>query len=226
MSNSALVGGDLHILAKAHLLARSVFNRAYRRSWENEVKPCSDETGWKLLEFFRREVEKFRLKQKREEQGIQVAAWEIFRLELVGDADYSFEDAVGFVKWYGMLNGKIGLAIEHFYEFLGDSFADLVDSYPLAGQELVERALASHPDSDRPRREGYLDEEEVRDAVGESLGSEWRKLICGGANYVRIALEGACYKCYLHRVLTERDERTTWTEEEKSAATFACHYSQ
>lgn len=99
-----------------------------------------------------------------------------------------------------------------------------MDSYPLAGRELVERALASHPKSERPRREGYLDEREVAIAVLEKLGLQWHKLICEGENYIVSALESACRKCYLHRILTGRDEQVAWTEDEKSAVDFAGHY--
>jgi len=217
--------GEVHQLAKAYLLAKSSFNRAYCRFWHSEVKPCSDEMDWKLLEVFRGEVEKYYFKHKRQEQGIQQAAWEIFRLELVGQTDYRFEDVVGFVKWYGVLKGKISQAIGHLYEFHGDSFGDLVDSYPLAGRELVQRALATHPKSDRPRREGFLDECEVVGAVQEKLGLQWHKLICAGENYVLTALEAACRKCYLHRILTGQEEQVAWTDDEKTAVDFAGHYS-
>jgi hypothetical protein len=224
MVNTTVIPDDVHKLAKAHLLAKSAFNRGYCRYWKAEVKPCSDDTGWKLLEVFRGEVEKFCFKLKRGEEGITQAAREIFRQELVGEADYTFEDVVGFVKWYEALKSKISQAIGYLYEFHGDSFGDLVDSYPLAGRELVERALASHTKSDRPRREGYFDEGEVRSAVLEKLGSQWHKLICEGENYVVSALEAACRKCYLHRILTGRDELAAWTEDEKGAVEFAGHY--
>ena len=224
MFSATQVPNDLQNLAKTHLLAKSAFNEAYFRFWQSEVKPCSDETGWKLLVAFRNQVEKFVFKLDRSERGVKLAAWEIFRLELVGAADYSFGDIVGFVQWYQMLKNKISRAIDHLYEFQGDSFGDLVDSYPLAGPELVERALASHPQSDRPRREGYLDEREVVDAVLEKLGVQWHGLICRGGNYVKNALDVACRKCYLYRVLTQRDEQIVWTEEERSAVNFACHY--
>ncbi len=148
----------------------------------------------------------------------------MFRRQLNDEVDYTFEVAAGFVKWYGRLKGKIDRAMAHLFEFHGDSFGDLVDAYPLAGRELVERALASHPKSDRPRREGYLDEQEVRDAVREKLGPAWHKLICVGENYVVQALEAACYRSYLHRILSGEDTRVVWTEEEQRAAEFAGHY--
>jgi len=215
---------SLSSFAKAYLLAKSAFNRAYCRHWKAGGKPCTDEVGWKLLEVFRDLVEEYQFKLERREQSIKQAAWELFRQELVGQAYYTFEDVVGFVKWYRMLKSGIERAIGHLYEFHGDSFEDLVDSYPLAGRKLVERALASHPKSDRPRREGYLDEGEIGSAVLEKLGSQWHKLICEGENYVVSTLEAACRKSYLHRILTGRDEHVAWTEEEKSAVGFANHY--
>jgi hypothetical protein len=224
MVNTAILMGEVCKLAKTHLLAKSAFNLAYCRYWETEVKPCSDETGWKLLEVFRGEVEKFLFKYNRREEGIKQAAWEIFRLELVDEADYRFEDVRDFVKWYRAIQSKIGRAIGHLYDYHGDSFGDLVDSYPLAGRELVERALASHPKSNWPRRDGYLDEREVGNAVLEKLGVQWHKLICEGENYVVSALEAACRKSYLDRILTGREEQVAWTEEEKSAVDFVGHY--
>jgi hypothetical protein len=224
MSTSLATLVELHDLAKAYLLAKSAFNRAYVRYWEAEVQPCPDETGWKLLSAFRREVETFRFKYGRTDQGIQQAAWEILRLELVDKADYGFEDVVGFAKWYRRLKGKIDQAIGHLYDYHGDSFGDLVDSYPLAGLDLIERALATHPQSNRPRRDGYLDAKELSDVILEALGPQWHKLICNGENYIESALETACYKCFLHRILTGRDGRIAWTDEERSKAEFAGHY--
>jgi hypothetical protein len=179
-------------LAKAYLLAKSAFNRAYSCFWHTEVLACPDDMGWKLLEVFRGQVQQYRLNLKRREAGIKQAAWEIFRQELVGGTNHRFEDLAEFVKWYRALTNRVGNAIGHLYEFHVDSFGDLVDSYPLAGRELVERALASDPDSGRPRREGFLDAREVENAVLEKIGLQWYKLICGGENYVTRALERAC----------------------------------
>ena len=122
------------------------------------------------------------------------------------------------------VTSKISRAIDHLYDYHGDSFGDLVDSFPLAGRELVERALASHPKSERPRREGYLDEREVADAVRKKLGLQWHQVICNGENYVASALEAACRRCYLHRILTGREEQIAWTDDEKRPLNFAGHY--
>jgi hypothetical protein len=215
---------ELYKWAKAFLLAKSAFNRAYCVYWQREVRPCSDKTGWKLLEAFRHAVEEYRFKLNRREQGIKQAAWQIFRQELVGEADYDSHDIVGFVKWYCALTGKISQAIKHLYDFHGDSFGDLVDCFPLAGRELVERALASHPTIGRPRSDGYLAEKEIGNDLLEKLGAPWHHLIFKGENYVLGALEGACHNYFLRRILTGRDERIVWTEEEKYAINFVGHY--
>lgn len=203
---------ELGGLAKDLLIARASFNRAYRR-WLDGVEPCTDESGWKVLEVLRVKVAAFCFTFGRYEQGVKSATWEIFRLQLIDRADYGFEDLIGFVKWYRMLRNRIEEAIGHLYDFHGDSFGDLIDSYPLAGQELVERALATHPKSDRPRREGYLDDREVANAVLDKRGPEWHKLICQGPNYIVNGLETAVRKYYLHRVLS-RHEQVTLTAEE------------
>ena len=215
---------ELHELAKIYLLTKSAFNRAYVRFWNEHVKACTDDVGWKLLDVLRRNVEQYYFKYGRRDRGIEDAAWELFRLELVGEADYGQEDSRGFVKWYRAIKGRIDQSISHMFDFQGDSFGDLVDSYPLAGRELVERALASNPKSDRPRREGFLDEGELRGGVLEKLGPPWHKLICEGENYVAAALEKACYKCYLIRIRTGPCEQVVWTEEEQEAVSFSSHF--
>lgn len=145
MGSSNLAHDDLQNLAKAHLLAKGAFNRAYIRFWQAEIKPCGDDLGWKLLEVFRDEIQEYCFRLNRRYEGVRDAAWEVFRLELVGEANYRFEELVTFVKWYEGLKSRIGRAIGHLFNFHGDSFADLVDSYPLSGRELVERCLPAIP---------------------------------------------------------------------------------
>jgi hypothetical protein len=97
---SPATAGSLPDFAKTYLLAQSEFNRAYCRYLQSEVRCCSDETGWKLLEVLRANVTRFRFKMDRNDSGIPNAAWELFRCLFDGKADYTFDDAVAFVKWY------------------------------------------------------------------------------------------------------------------------------
>ncbi len=213
--------GALADLAKVMLMAQSRFNRAYCHFWVNEVQPCSDEKAWNLLELLRQKIELFVFKYDRRELGIKHATWELFRLELVGDAGYTFENAMSFVKWYEKLTNRIAQSLGYLYEFHGDTFSDLCDSYPLGGRQLVERALTTHPKSDRPRREGFLEEREVSSAVLEQLGPQWHKLICHGENYAEMALETACKRSFLQKVLTGHNDQVRWTPEEEEEVSFA-----
>jgi hypothetical protein len=210
---------DLGSLAKSLLLARSAFNKAYIHHW-HATEPCDDATGRRLLVLFREQIKKFVFDYERKDVGVEHAADEIFRRVLTGEANYTFAEACGFVRWYGKLKGRISRAVGHLFEHHGDSFGDLCDSYPLADQDLVERALASHPKSKKPRRDGFLDEKEMRDAVLEKIGLRWHKFICKGENYIESALEKAAKLCYLHRVM-ESKENVTWSEAELEAANFA-----
>lgn len=211
---------DLAGLAKAFLQAKAKFNKAYIGYWHT-VEPVDDDMGFKILEVFRGAVKTYVFDYARGHTGLEQAAREVFRLVLVEEADYTFEQAVRFVRWYEQLKHRIGRAIGHLYEFRGDSFGDLVDSYPLAGRELVERALASHPRSDRPRREGFLDELEVGNAVLDKLGLQWHKFIVGGENYVASTLAKAAYRAYVSQI---RRNESVISEEESHGLTFADHF--
>ena len=191
----------LTLAAKNMLIAKSSFNKAYMTYW-HKLKPVSDEKGWKILATFTEQIKKFVFQYKRGDVGVENASWEIFRLVLVGQANYTFEDAYGFVKWYEQLKQKIGKGIGDLYDYHGDGFSDLIDSYPLAGKALVERAIATG-DGAKPKRDGFLDESEVSTAVQEAHGYDWHKFICNGENYVESTLEKAAYKAFLQEVLTD-----------------------
>jgi hypothetical protein len=207
--------------AKAHLLAKSAFNRAYIRFWHT-VELCDDPTGYRLLYQLREHINQYVFKYKRADVGVKNAANEFFRLVAVDGADYSMSEALGFVKWYSKTTRLIGRAIGNLFEFHGDSFGDLCDSLPLAGDAIIKRCLATNPTSGRPRREGFLEEQEIAEAVGTALDEQWRKFICAGENYVCSALEEQARKWWLYRLLTGRDD-TEWTPAEQEALSYACH---
>ncbi len=211
---------DLTLLAKNMLLAKGSFNKAYISHWHTQ-KPTDDETGWKILEVFRKQIQSYSFDYKRGDVGIEQAAWEIFRLILVGQATYTFEEAVGFVKWYEQLKNKIGKGISGVFDFHGDGFSDLCDSYPLAGKELVERALATNPKSGKPKRDGFLDESEITDSVQEKQGNQWHKFVLG-ENYVERRLEQAAYKAFLQNILGNEEVFTT--NEERSVVDYSGHF--
>ena len=205
-----------HEAARAFLLAKAHFDHTHLGWWVNDVQPCDDDTGWKLLEAFRSHVQTYYFGYKRHDVGVKHAAGELFRLVAVGSADYTYEQACGFVKWYDRLHNRIGRSIGHLFDFHGDGFGDLCDSLPLAGKAIAERCLASNPKSNRPKREGFLEEKEIAQAVQEAHGADWRKFICDGENYVEMALKDQAKKWFLHNLVGEHiPDVAPWNEEEQ-----------
>lgn len=220
--DSASVLDDLICKAKTMLLAKSRFNGAWLSYWVNHVKPCDEPTFNRLLPVYRGFVDKFVFGYKRGDVGVAQAARELFRQVCTGEASWTWEEAAGFVKSYEQLKGRVGAAIAHLFEFHGDGFGDLHDSLPLAGDAVVQRCLATHPRSARPRREGFLDEAELTEAV-KALGPQWGKLILNGENYVASSLESACMNCWLHELLVDRKGIHGWSEQEQGELSYANH---
>jgi tRNA-dihydrouridine synthase len=104
-----------------------------------------------------------------------------------------------------------------------DGWSDFCDAVPLAGEAFCKRALATK------KREGFLDEEEVLDAIKAACrewvdnhsendepvekrlekAEKWFKLIRHGENYVHTALEDGVKNFYLSVVrdsLSEEDQ--------------------
>ncbi|MGH7175042.1 MAG: hypothetical protein ACREGR_01635 [Minisyncoccia bacterium] len=149
------------------------------------VKPMAhDDKFWGLLDKLRACIKDARSKDMEKVNG---GAREFFRLALTEDW---MEDAVAFLAGYKKLKGKISKALGDLFDFHGDSFGDLVDSFPLGGRKLVERALATNPASGKPKRDGFLDENEVwagRNEV-EPDGEFWQAYV-GHEMYVESALQ-------------------------------------
>jgi hypothetical protein len=130
---------------------------------------------WMLLDHFR-ELVTCNLDRKRGEP-IADAAHEFFRLGFVtkpplqGD-EYLMEEALQWFQGYKALKRELGKALTDLYDFHGDSFGDLIDSMPLGGRALCERALKTASRC----REGFLNQEEVCDAI-KGLAQPWRKLV-------------------------------------------------
>jgi diadenosine tetraphosphate (Ap4A) HIT family hydrolase len=151
------------------------------------VKPMPlNDRFWKLLDHFR-ELVNCNLERKAGEP-IDSAAREFFRLALVTEpplaaGEYLMEEALQWLQSYETLTRQLDKALANLYEFHGDSFGDLIDSMPLGGRALCERALKT---SSRCR-EGFLNEQEVIEAI-KTLPEPWRKLV-GKEGYVAFSLQ-------------------------------------
>src|SRR5436305_11113619 len=85
--------------AKAMLLARSRFNRAWINYWVNAVQPCDEATFYRLLPVYRGFVDRYVFRYKRQGLGVTHASHELFRQVCTGEASWTWEDAQGFVKF-------------------------------------------------------------------------------------------------------------------------------
>jgi hypothetical protein len=158
---------------------------------------------WGLLDQFR-ELVRQDVEHKRSEP-IVGAAREFFRVALVTTAplkpdEYLMEDALQWFKGYETLRDQLDTALTNLYEYQVDSFGDLIDSIPLGGRALCERALKSSPRC----REGFLCEEEIVEAI-RALPEPWGKLV-GSELYVSSTLQDMAQKYLVswmqHNVMT------------------------
>jgi hypothetical protein len=157
------------------------------RRFMQAVQPMPlNERFWQLLDHFR-ELVRCCLDRKHSEP-IAAAAREFFRLALVAEPplerdQYPMEEALQWFQGYKALKCKLDKALAGLYDFHGDSFGDLIDSMPLGGRALCERALKSASE----RRDGFLNAEEVTDAI-DALPQPWSKLVSDEI-YVTLTLE-------------------------------------
>ncbi len=203
---------------KTLLLAKSAFAREMIHLW-HMTPACDDDTGFRLLELFRKEVQTYVFDYKRKaDPGLKHAANEMYRLIAVGQADYTAQEMDGFVKWYEDLTNRIAHAVSGLFDFYGDSFSDLCDSLPLAGTVVVKKCLAT---GEKSNRDGFLEESEIKDAVVEAAGPEWGKFVCSGENYVERSLESQMRRWFLSNLL--RDKEQFPTSQEQEAVSYAGH---
>src|SRR6478736_4970208 len=105
---ASLVLEELIVKAKAMLLAKSAFNRAWLNFWVNHVQACDEATFYRLLPMYRAFVDKFVFGYKRGGVGVTHASWELFRQVCTGEGAWTWEEALGFVKFYRKLNARLG----------------------------------------------------------------------------------------------------------------------
>lgn len=185
-----------HDRGKAMLIALSSFNSAYL-AIKRSTPPCDDETGFRILELFRKHIQTFVFDYKRgSEVGLKQAANELYRLLVVRNASYTREELDGFVDWYGRLKNRISKKIGDLFDYHGDGYSDLCESLPLAGTDIVKRCLATNGKS----RDGFLTEEEISVYVRSAVDPHWAKLVLSGEHYVESVLERQAYYWFVYDI--------------------------
>jgi diadenosine tetraphosphate (Ap4A) HIT family hydrolase len=165
-----------------------------------------DDRFWQLLEHLR-ELIKGNLERGAGEVILH-AAREFFRQAYVTEPplephEYLMEEALQWMQAYESLTRKLDLALADLYEFHGDSFGDLIDSLPLGGRELCERALKTSARS----RDGFLDEQEVSEAI-KALPPPWSHLVAH-ENYVNSCLREKAHEyliAWMRRKLMDHEQ--------------------
>ena len=167
------------IAAQASKLAYSnAFDEFY-----DLLDPLEPDKFWAIIAPFRIEIINYL------SAGVEHAAWEIFRKVLRNKSAYSVEDLIQFSKTYYGIKATTSEALyEGRMDKGGDGLDDLIDSLPLAGREVHEKAAKGF----------YGTIEALEEAVLEAVIGEEKlmKFICHGENYIAMKLKEAAQKAF------------------------------
>lgn len=161
--------------------AEQRYSKAFHAYWRT-IPYLEDGRAWLLLDNLRGHISS----RIDHDDNIKFAADEFYRLactgesehELPADRAYTFHDACQFTRTYGKWVGDIRdkLYCIKDLDMRGDSFGDLCDGLPLAGQKtthmILEGKITTRADLNR--------------CIGR-IGKHWQKLVWG-ENYVESTL--------------------------------------
>jgi len=183
---------DLIQKAIAHRTGKEQYSTAFRDYFANQVTELPEDRFWELQAVFQRDVCTFRFGYKRT-NGVDQAAREFFRKPLADDFgkydSYSPEEAISFAKSWDGWRQKLYQPLFDVVEDRGDdAYGDLLDALPLAGRDLVSKALAGE----------FGNQRQFDAAVQEGCGGndQLAKLILHGENYVGMSLADAAQEYF------------------------------
>jgi hypothetical protein len=178
----------------ASFATRRVYNEAFREHFEHDITALPTGRFWQLAPVFSRWVYEFRFGYDRT-NGVADAADEFFRQARVGDfrclpgeavISYSLEEAMRFAKRWTELRNRLYQPLFHVVAGCSDdAYGDLLDSLPLAGQDVVEMAISGGYTSDRHFTQN------VWDACRKRQLDELADFILEGENYIAMHLREA-----------------------------------
>jgi hypothetical protein len=178
--------------AIAYCEAKEQFTRAFRDYFANRATELPEDRFWELQAVFQRDVCTFRFGYKRS-NGVEQAAGEFFRKPLAGDfgkaPNYSLEEAISFAKSWSGWRGRLYQPLFGVVEGRGDdAYGDLLDALPLAGRDVICKALA--------REFGNQRQFEASVLAGCDGNDQLANLILHGENYVAMALADAAQEYF------------------------------
>lgn len=158
-----------------------------------KLELLTDDEFWKLCRIFRDFVVRYRFGYGRT-NGVKDAAWEFFRKVIVDGAEVEDEFwlRMRFAARYGEVCGRASEALWDVIERGNDGFGDLLDSLPLAGREVHEKAC-----------EGFYGNESALAEAVQAAGppirkstDEFTRFILFGENYHGLMLHEAAEKAF------------------------------
>ena len=176
---------------RAAAAAREKAGKAYDDQFRKYLSALPDLPGdefWVLVTVLRHLIKKAAAGENGR-RAVDRACAEFFRLPLAGEeaklagtarVRYDLTDACRFAKSYGAYGAAADAAFDDAGAELGrgdDSYNDLLDALPLAGEAAYKKVLAA-----RPRTEEELNE------LVRPLGPFWADFVLEGENYVETTL--------------------------------------
>jgi len=191
---------DLRLKAMAYREAKENYGTAFRDYFTNQVIELPADRFWELQAVLRGEVCTFRFGYKRT-NGVEQACREFFRKPVADDfgkyASYSLEEAVSFAKSWQGWRGRLYQPLLDVVEDRGDdAYGDLLDALPLAGRDLVCKALAGEFGNQRQFDAAVLE--------GCNGNQQLAKLILHGENYVAMSLADAAQEYFAANINRHR----------------------
>ena len=201
--------------AQAFCRARQEYHQAFRDYFDSQVERLDANCFWQLQPVFVHEVYSYRFGYGRT-NGVEQAANELFRKPFAeqfttfGGPDvpqYTLEDAVRFAKSWREISRQLFDPLLQCTEIKSsDSYGDLLDSLPLAGQVVVDRCLPADNHSD----DAIVTYLQLRDAVRQSAAlkeyPELSPFILNGENYIAMNLFEAGRQYFASRASRESDD--------------------
>ena len=178
------------------------------------LKPLADERFWHILNVYRDCINTYRFEYRRS-NGVEQAAEELMRKALVGEADYSLDEAIQFAYTYDHMVAKVRKRYGKLFEFCGDSFGDLMDSLVLCGPVCL--TWKPKGEIEIPCCVGQAMEMVFPDNHTGAIPDErfrFVNFICRGENYCEMMLHDAAKHYWLSAAMQmlrdELPENTYW----------------
>ena len=128
---------NLKTLALAKRAAERAYNQEFDKFWET-VQVLSDKRFFEISSRYLDEILLLRFSYGRT-NGVEQAAWELFRKALCKEKGYSGDEMIRFAKTYESMKERLYNPLFDVVKDKGDdSYSDLIDNLPLLGPKLFQ----------------------------------------------------------------------------------------